>query len=171
MSERILVIVDDAFEMSTLVAALRMHEMDVIGEAKSEGVALNMARRLQPDVVLLDMKIAGISAVKIAVNMRKENPNIGVVILKSCSDLRLIGESNDDVPAGSKILLKKSIVDFTVLCEAIVESKVSGVEKHKVAWINGNTSLQENSYDNNNSSSGKNIRAWFPKAHLQYFYL
>ena len=51
MSERILVVVDDAFEMSTLVAALRMHEMDVIGEAKSEGVALNMARRLQPDVV------------------------------------------------------------------------------------------------------------------------
>ena len=143
MNERILVVVDDAFEMSTLVAALRMHEMDVIGEAKSETVALNMVRRLQPDVILLDMQIAGISAVKIAINMRKENPNIGVVILKSCSDLRLVGESHDDVPAGSKILLKKSIVDFTVLCAAIVDSKIAGAEKHKVAWINGNTSLQE----------------------------
>lgn len=143
MKERILVVVDDAFELSTLVAALRMHEMDVIGEAKSESVALNLVRRLQPDVILLDMQVLGISAIKIAINMRKESPNIGVVILKNCSDLRLMGESNDDVPAGSKILLKKSIVDFTVLCTAIADSKVSGVEKHKVAWINGNISLQE----------------------------
>ena len=143
MNERVLVIVDDAFEMSTLVAALRMHQMDVIGEAKSESVALNLLRRLQPDVVLLDMQVVGISAVKIAINMRKEIPNLGIVILMSCSDLRLLGECNADVPVGSKILLKKSIVDFTVLCSAIVESKISGAEKHKVAWINGNTSLQE----------------------------
>jgi len=143
MNERVLVIVDDAFEMSTLVSALRLHEIDVIGEAKSEGLALNLFRRLQPDAVLLDMSIVGVSAVKIAVNMRKENPNIGLVILKDCSDLRLIGESNDDVPAGTKILLKKSIVDFTVLCKAIAESKIAAQEKHKVAWINGNMSVQE----------------------------
>ena len=143
MNERVLVIVDDAFEMSTLVAALRMHQMDVIGEAKSESVALNLLRRLQPDVVLLDMQVVGISAVKIAINMRREIPNLGIVILMSCSDLRLLGECNADVPVGSKILLKKSIVDFTVLCSAIAESKISGAEKHKVAWINGNTSLQE----------------------------
>ena len=42
MSERVLVVVDDAFEMSTLVAALRLHEIDVIGEAKSESVGLNL---------------------------------------------------------------------------------------------------------------------------------
>jgi len=143
MSERVLVVVDDAFEMSTLVAALRLHEIDVIGEAKSESVGLNLLRRLQPDVILLDFNIAGISAVKVAVNMRKVNQDIGIVILNSCSDLRLLGDSNDEVPAGTKILIKKSIVDFTVLCTAINESKVSAIEKHKVVWINGNTSLQE----------------------------
>jgi DNA-binding NarL/FixJ family response regulator len=143
MSERVLVIVDDAFELSTLVAALRLHEIDVIGEAKSESVGLNLLRRLQPDVILLDLNIAGISAVKVAVNMRKVNQNIGIVILNSCSDLRLMGESNDDLPVGAKILVKKSIVDFTVLCNAIRESKIAAIEKHKVVWINGNTSLQE----------------------------
>jgi DNA-binding NarL/FixJ family response regulator len=143
MSERVLVVVDDAFEMSTLVAALRLHEIDVIGEAKSESVGLNLLRRLQPDVILLDMSVVGISSIKIAVKVRKENQNIGIVILNSCSDLRLLGDSNDEVPAGTKILIKKSIVDFTVLCTAINESKVSAIEKHKVVWINGNTSLQE----------------------------
>lgn len=143
MSERVLVVVDDAFELSTLVAALRLHEIDVIGEAKSESVGLNLLRRLQPDVILLDLNIGGISAVKVAVNMRKVNQNIGIVILNSCSDLRLLGDSNDEIPAGTKILIKKSIVDFTVLCTAINESKISAIEKHKVIWINGNTSLQE----------------------------
>jgi DNA-binding NarL/FixJ family response regulator len=143
MNERVLVVIDDAFEMSTLVAALRLHDIDVIAEAKSESVGMNLLRRLQPDVVLLDMNIVGISAVKIAVKMRKENQNIGIVILTSCSDLRLMGESNDEVPTGAKILVKKSIVDFTVLCDAIRESKIAAVEKHKVTWINGNTSFQE----------------------------
>ena len=143
MNERVLVMVDDAFEMSTLVAALRLHEVDVIGEAKSESVGINLLRRIQADVIVLDMRIAGISAVKIAVNMRKENQNIGIVILNSCSDLRLLGESNDEVPLGAKILIKKSIVDFTVLCNAIKESKVAAIEKHKVTWINGNTSFQD----------------------------
>jgi DNA-binding NarL/FixJ family response regulator len=143
MNERVLVVIDDAFEMSTLVAALRLHDIDVIAEAKSESVGMNLLRRLQPDVVLLDMNIVGISAVKIAVKMRKENQNIGIVILTSCSDLRLMGESNDEVPTGAKILVKKSIVDFTVLCDAIRESKIAAVEKHKVTWINGNTSFQD----------------------------
>jgi len=143
MSERVLVIMDDAFELSTLVAALRLYEIDVIGEAKSESVGLNLLRRLQPDVILLDMSVVGISSIKIAVKMRKENQNIGIVILTSCSDLRLMGESNDDLPVGAKILVKKSIVDFTVLCNAKRESKIAAIEKHKVVWINGNTSLQE----------------------------
>jgi DNA-binding NarL/FixJ family response regulator len=143
MNERVLVVVDDAFEMSTLVAALRLHDIDVIGEAKSESVGLNLLRRLQPDVVLLDINSVGISAVKIAVNMRKDNPNVGIVILTSCSDLRLMGESNNEIPSGSKILIKKSIVDFTVVCTAINESKNAAIEKHKVIWINGNTSFQD----------------------------
>ena len=143
MKERVLVIVDDAFEMATLVATLRLHDIDVVGEAKSESVGINLLRQLQPDVILLDMNVAGISAIKLAINMRKISQNIGIVILNSCSDLRLMGETNEDVPAGAKILIKKTIVDFTVLCTAIKESVISAIEKHQVAWINGNTSFQE----------------------------
>ena len=32
MNERVLVVIDDGFELSTLVPALRLHEMDIIGE-------------------------------------------------------------------------------------------------------------------------------------------
>ncbi|MEI7696967.1 MAG: response regulator [Actinomycetes bacterium] len=145
MNERVLVVVDDGFELSTLVPALRLHDIDIIGEARSENVALNLLQRLQPDVVLLDMHIAGISAIKIAINLRKSKPDVGIVILESCSDVRLLGERNIDIPSGTKVILKKSATDLLVLCSAIKESKVAADENQKVAWINGSVSIEEKS--------------------------
>ena len=137
MNERVLVVIDDGFELSTLVPALRLHEMDIIGEARSESVALNLLHRLQPDVVVLDMHIAGISSIKLAVNIRKSKPNVGIVILESCSDVRLLGDRHIDIPVGTKVILKKSATDLLVLCSAIAESKISAEESHEVSWING----------------------------------
>ena len=143
MRERILVIGDDSFSISTLVSAFRMNEMDVIGETKNQNVALNLARHLQPDVIVLDMQNAGNSAVKIANEIRKEILNVGIVILTSCSDLRFIGELNSSVPLGTKILVKKSLVDFSVLCSAVEACVKSAILKDPVMWIDGNISHQE----------------------------
>ena len=145
MNERVLVVIDDGFELSTLVPALRLHEMDIIGEARSENVAMNLLHRLHPDVVLLDMHVAGISAIKIAVNLRKAKPEVGIVILESCSDVRLLGDRHIEIPIGTKVILKKSATDLLILCAAIADSKVSAAESHEVSWINGGVSLTENS--------------------------
>lgn len=143
MNERVLVVVDDGFELSTLVPALRLHEMDIIGEARSESMALNLLQRLQPDVVLLDMHIAGISAIKIAVNLRKSKPNVGLVILESCSDVRLLGDRHVDIPVGTKLILKKSATDILVLCAAISEASDSAAAGQDVSWINGSVAMKE----------------------------
>ena len=145
MNERVLVVVDDGFELSTLVPALRLHEMDIIGEARSESMALNLLQRLQPDVVLLDMHIAGISAIKIAVNLRKSKPNVGLVILESCSDVRLLGDRHVDIPVGTKLILKKSATDILVLCAAISEARDSAMAGQDVSWINGSVAMKEKS--------------------------
>ncbi len=144
MNERVLVVIDDGFELSTLVPALRLHEMDIIGEARSESVAMNLLHRLQPDVVLLDMHIAGVSAIKIAINIRKSKPEVGIVILESCSDIRLLGDRHIEIPIGTKVILKRSATDLLILCAAIADSRVSAVESHEVSWINGSVSLTEN---------------------------
>jgi len=143
MNERVLVVVDDGFELSTLVPALRLHEMDIIGEARSESMAMNLLHRLQPDVVLLDMHIAGISAIKIAVNLRKSKPNVGLVILESCSDVRLLGDRHVDIPVGTKLILKKSATDILILCAAISEASDSAVAGQDVSWINGSVAMKE----------------------------
>jgi DNA-binding NarL/FixJ family response regulator len=145
MNERVLVVVDDGFELSTLVPALRLHEMDIIGEARSESMAMNLLHRLQPDVVLLDMHIPGISAIKIAVNLRKSKAHVGLVILESCSDVRLLGDRHVDIPVGTKLILKKSATDILVLCAAISEARDSAVAGQDVSWINGSVSMKEKS--------------------------
>lgn len=145
MNERVLVVIDDGFELSTLVPALRLHDMDIIGEARSESVAMNLLHRLQPDVVLLDMHIAGVSAIKIAINLRKSQPEVGIVILESCSDIRLLGDRNVEIPIGTKVILKKSATDLLILCAAIADSKVSAAEGQEVSWINGSVSIYEKS--------------------------
>ncbi|MSZ64320.1 MAG: response regulator, partial [Actinobacteria bacterium] len=147
MNERVLVVVDDGFELSTLVPALRLNEIDVIGEARNESVAISLLQKLQPDVVLLDMHIAGVSAIKIAVQMRKIKPTLGLVILESCSDVRLMGDRNIDIPIGTKIILKKSATDLLILCGVIADSKIAASELHDVAWINGNVSMREKSLE------------------------
>jgi DNA-binding NarL/FixJ family response regulator len=143
MNARVLVVVDDGFELSTLVPALRLHEMDIIGEARSESMALNLLQRLQPDVVLLDMHIAGVSAIKIAVNLRKSNPIVGLVILESCSDVRLLGDRHVEIPVGTKLILKKSATDILILCAAISEASDSAVAGQDVSWINGSVAMKE----------------------------
>jgi len=145
MNERVLVVVDDGFELSTLVPALRLHEMDIIGEARSESMAMNLLHRLQPDVVLLDMHIAGISAIKIAVNLRKSKPDVGLVILESCSDVRFLGDRHVDIPAGTKLILKKSATDILILCAAISEARDCAAAGQDVSWINGSVSMREKS--------------------------
>ena len=145
MNERVLVVIDDGFELSTLVPALRLHDMDIIGEARSESVAMNLLHRLQPDVVLLDMHIAGVSAIKIAINLRKSQPEVGIVILESCSDIRLLGDRNVEIPIGTKVILKRSATDLLILCAAIADSKVSAAEGQEVSWINGSVSIYEKS--------------------------
>ena len=145
MNERVLVVIDDGFELSTLVPALRLHDMDIIGEARSESVAMNLLHRLQPDVVLLDMHIAGVSAIKIAINLRKSQPEVGIVILESCSDIRLLGDRHIEIPIGTKVILKKSATDLLILCAAIADSKVSAAEGQEVSWINGSVSIYEKS--------------------------
>ncbi len=143
MNARVLVIADDPFDSTTLVAALRMHEMDVIGEARNEAVAMNLQRRLNPEVIVLDMHIAGVSAIQIAVNLRKKNPLLGVVVLERCIDLRLIGETNKEIPSGSKIILKGLASDLNVLCNAISNSTHSASMQQEVEWIHGSSSLAE----------------------------
>jgi DNA-binding NarL/FixJ family response regulator len=58
-----------------------MAEVEVVGEAASGEEALELAARQQPDVVLMDIAMRGITGLEAAAAMRERFPHVRVVIL------------------------------------------------------------------------------------------
>jgi DNA-binding NarL/FixJ family response regulator len=133
---------DDAFELSTMAAALKMHGINVIGEARKESSAVLLMRSMQPNVLLIDMHSSNEHSIAIATAIRKESSEIGVVILVACADLRLLGELTCNIPTGAKVVIKKSMNNVAALCDLISESRIFDPES-SVTWVNGNVSVHE----------------------------
>jgi len=143
MSDRVLLVMDDAFELSTMAAALKMHGTNVIGEAQKESSAILLMRSLQPNVLLIDIQFSNEHSIAIAKAIRKESPTIGVVILVACADFRLLGEISSDIPFGAKVVIKKTMNSVAALCDVISDSRELAFEA-PVTWVNGNVSMLEN---------------------------
>src|SRR5580765_8155305 len=58
-----------------------MHDVEVVGEAASGEEALEIASREQPDVVLMDIAMKGITGLEAAARMRDQHPGVRVIIL------------------------------------------------------------------------------------------
>jgi DNA-binding NarL/FixJ family response regulator len=144
--QRVLIVNDDAFELSSLSAALRLHSVNVIGEAQTIPIAQNLFRSLQPDVVIIDIQFCGEEGVSLARSLRKDKADLGLIFMTSCPDLRLLGLREKDIPNGSKIILKKSIADLLVIKDSIKLSISSLTSKEKMAWVDSHGSLHENAF-------------------------
>lgn len=147
MSDRVLLVMDDAFELSTMAAALKLHGTNVIGEAQKESSAILLMRSMQPNVLLIDMHFSNEHSIEIASAIRKESPSIGIVMLVACSDLRLLGEITSDIPYGSKMVLKKTMNNVAALCDVISESRTL-LPDSEITWVSGNVSLHEKALEN-----------------------
>ena len=147
MSDRVLLVMDDAFELSTMGAALKLHGTNVIGEAQKESSAILIMRSMQPNVLLIDMHFSNEHSIAIATAIRKESPLIGIVMLVACADLRLLGEISADIPYGTKMVIKKSMNSVAALCDVISESRIFAPES-QVTWVNGSISLHEKALEN-----------------------
>jgi len=58
-----------------------MAQVEVVGEAASGEEALVLAEREQPDVVLMDIAMKGMTGLEAAARIREQNPGVRVVIL------------------------------------------------------------------------------------------
>jgi DNA-binding NarL/FixJ family response regulator len=56
-------------------------DLDVVGEARDGRTALQLAKELRPDVVVLDIGMPGLNGLEVALALRVEAPGIRVVIL------------------------------------------------------------------------------------------
>jgi DNA-binding NarL/FixJ family response regulator len=143
---RVMIASDDAFELATMSAALRLHGVNVVGEASNKLIAENTFRSLQPEVLIIDLTFADTDAVGIIDELRKIDPKLGVVLMTACPDLRLLGVSEKTLPYGVQIVLKRSVADLSVLSFAITQSLESSSMNSSAQWVRAHASLHENAF-------------------------
>ena len=94
MSIRILIADDHAVVRSGLRALLSGDaDLDVIGEATDGTEVMQLAGRLQPDLILLDITMPHESGIRIAKRLKEEHPGIKVLFLTMHEEEGLLHEA------------------------------------------------------------------------------
>lgn len=120
---RVLLVDDDPFTRMMLTTTLGTVRCDVVGDAPSAAIALRMAQALRPDAAVVDLDLGeGPTGIDLAHGLRNLNPAIGIVMLSTYEEPRLMGYNQPPLPEGSIYLVKKTVVDPAVLGRAVVMS-------------------------------------------------
>jgi DNA-binding NarL/FixJ family response regulator len=118
-----LVVEDDDFTRLMIATALQSQGVNIIGQVADAPSALSLASELKPEVAILDLHLgSGPTGLDLAVELRRILPKIGIVILTSFEDPRLLNPNLPDPPRGSIYLNKKSVNDTQVLVTALTSS-------------------------------------------------
>ncbi|HKD31934.1 MAG TPA: response regulator transcription factor [Gaiellaceae bacterium] len=78
---RVLLVDDHPITRDALAALLAQHGFDVAGEASDGEDAVELARRLSPQLVLLDLSMPGLSGLEALPQIREAAPECEVVVL------------------------------------------------------------------------------------------
>ncbi|MFJ5717206.1 response regulator [Neobacillus sp. NPDC093127] len=94
MKEKIL-IVDDQFGIRILLNEVFQKEGYQTFQAANGIQALDIVKKHDPDLVLLDMKIPGMDGIEILKRMKVIDPDIRVIIMTAYGELDMIQEAKD----------------------------------------------------------------------------
>ena len=86
--------------------------LQVCGEAEDGERAILMARKLLPDLILLDMRMPGIGGLEAATLIRQEWPNVKIVMLSQHDAVLLLPRA---LEAGADACVDKSRLDLDLL--------------------------------------------------------
>ncbi|MDM0459264.1 response regulator [Clostridium perfringens] len=101
----IMVADDEQLERSVLIAILKKNlRVKEIIEARNGKEALELNRELNPDIIIMDIKMPGINGIKALELIKKENPNKEIIMLTAYDDFEFIHKVL--VLGGSDYILK-----------------------------------------------------------------
>ena len=84
---RLLIIDDQSITRSGLRALLGAQaEIEIVGEARHGEEAVELATMLQPDVVLMDLRMPGMNGIEASRRIHRHSPHIGILVLTVFED-------------------------------------------------------------------------------------
>lgn len=120
---RILLADDHTIVLQGLSRFLQSQEgLKVVGQAKDGQTTVDLARDLNPDVVVMDISMPGLNGIEATRLIHQENPNVRIIGLSMHSSKRFVKEMREVGASG--YLLKDC--DFEELIDAIQKVAVGG---------------------------------------------
>ena len=117
---RVLLVENDALLRSTMEGALGQRGALVVAACADADAALAAADRMAFDVLLTDLDLGtGPNGIVIAHALRRQQPDLGVVVLTSYRDPRLVGAKLAQLPDGADYVLKHTVSDIATLVEVL----------------------------------------------------
>jgi len=101
-----LLIVDDSSSFRKGMRALLeiQPDMQVVGEASNGSDALELIEKLQPDFILLDAQMPGMTGVEVTQQIKSRWPQVKIILMTMYADYRL-----QAIEAGADVFLTKGI--------------------------------------------------------------
>src|SRR5437763_10484036 len=106
-----LLIIDDHEMVREGLKAMLVSEPDfaIVGDVSNAEQALELIERLRPDVVLLDIRLPGVSGIEICRTVAERYPEIAVIILTTFTDETLVAQC---IQAGARGFIVNDIERF-----------------------------------------------------------
>jgi len=90
---RILIADDFGIIREGLKALIEKQEgLEVVGEAENGRAAVELARKLSPDMIIMDVAMPDVNGIEATEIILKENPQIKIIALSMHADKRFVGE-------------------------------------------------------------------------------
>ncbi len=119
---RVMVVDDNAGFRESLLALLDTEELLVVGEARSGAEAIEMLPEVDPDVILMDVRMPAMDGVEATRRLKELRPSVGVVALTGHEDQDAV---RDMLVAGaSGYVLKDS--DGDDILNAVTQAALGG---------------------------------------------
>lgn len=129
MEKITVIIADDKARYRNLISdMLEPSLISIIAEAEDGKQLLNLLRKKQPDIVLLDLEMPVMDGNKTFDIVRKEFPDVKVVILSFYFEQVLVEHY---LKRGAKGYISKDVLAPTLLMEALTEIQNGGVYLHE----------------------------------------
>jgi DNA-binding NarL/FixJ family response regulator len=123
LSRHTVLIVDDSEDVRTIVRIFleRDAAFNVCGEAASGPEAIKKAQELQPDFVLLDLRLPGMNGIETATALKAVLPQTKLVLFSAYADS--LGNRNWASASGIDLVLHKgSLIDMAASLKTLAKS-------------------------------------------------
>jgi two-component system chemotaxis response regulator CheY len=96
----VLIVEDNDIMRSVLRGILRSHDYNVVGEARNGNAAVEMAERLKPDIICLDVLMPEKNGLEALIEIKAARPEVHIVMVTGNADPDTVQEAIMNGAAG-----------------------------------------------------------------------